>query len=221
MFWTEDILAIVLLHLSAGAHLVAAQSQTFRWSMKSANEVSNPGYTLTQCNSATIVVNDTQISNNPLSVPPYYMMSYEIGGTTSVSQIGSNASNLSWTVNHAAGSNLVLQVIDSAANSGGTASGTFGVVEGSFGNACLPTPNTDFLSISTNTTTLTTCEPLILDIYGGGPPYTVSIIPLNSTTVFNATLSADENQYLWINRAEPGGSLIGMPFHTEVHSSTY
>ena len=74
-----------------------------------------------------------------LGAPPYYVVAYELHGMVTVSEIGSQAANLSWLVNHRAGaylysvilwshihtllgSNLLVNVVDSQGRSGGVSS---------------------------------------------------------------------------------------------------
>ena len=82
--------------------------------------------------------------------PPYYMIAYEVNGLATASSAGSDASRLSWTVDHRAGeltcpfrcphsrpganrrlwgegSNVILSLVDSAGNSGGVASSTYSI----------------------------------------------------------------------------------------------
>ncbi|KZS88766.1 hypothetical protein SISNIDRAFT_401320, partial [Sistotremastrum niveocremeum HHB9708] len=117
--------------------------------------------------------------------PPYYMLAYEVSGIATVSNIGSDSDELSWTIKHAS--------VGGATN-------------------CHSSTETTPITLAIeppNLTVLQSCGPLVLDIDGGTAPYTVSLVATNSPTVKNATLLDTENRYTWINQS-PGTDLIGM-----------
>lgn len=49
-----------------------------------------------------------QADGSHIGSPPYYVVAYELDGIVTVSEIGSDAGNLSWLVNHRAGTFLVI-----------------------------------------------------------------------------------------------------------------
>lgn len=126
----------------------------------------------------------------------------------------------------ALGAALLLQVADSLGNTGGVGGIPYNVtgewstllqfitarsnthVDGTSTN-CHPSTETSDVTLSTDVTALTTCDPLVLNLGGGQTPYTVSLVATNSPVVTNVTLGAEDNQYTWINRGTPGDSLIG------------
>ncbi|KZS96772.1 hypothetical protein SISNIDRAFT_285788 [Sistotremastrum niveocremeum HHB9708] len=139
------------------------------------------------------------------------MRAFEANGTTTTSFIGTDPNNLSWKVNHPAGSNLILQVIDSNGNSGGVAPDLYNVIPGSSSSCHHPPLNTSLAlvpQITPSKTTLNTCDPLLLAILGGTPPYTLSIAITDALTSPNLTIPPGEDQYLWIDRAPPNNYLI-------------
>jgi hypothetical protein len=65
------------------------------------------------------------------------------------------------------------------------------------------------VKIATSATTLKTCDQLVIDMSGGQPPYSVTIAATNSDVVTNVTLSPQNNRYTYVNRASPGGNMVG------------
>ncbi|KIP02077.1 hypothetical protein PHLGIDRAFT_60745, partial [Phlebiopsis gigantea 11061_1 CR5-6] len=113
-------------------------------------------------------------------VPPYYLIAFEVGGVPTTTNLGSDASNLSWKNTHKrAGSDT----------------------------SCLPSSidTSKIASINPNVTdTLSTCEEWGLTITGGQKPYTVVLSALNSPIITNITMGAKDNILTWPNRADPG-----------------
>ncbi|KAJ7839928.1 hypothetical protein B0H14DRAFT_1063842 [Mycena olivaceomarginata] len=151
------------------------------------------------------------ITADPLTahgVPPFYMIAYAVGGAPITSSIGTNESNLSWTVTHPIGTQLLLGVFDSQGNTGGIDVPLYTVTKGS-STSCIPPPPPaedappPFTITANVTDTLTTCQPWGLTIHGGIPPYNVTLVALNSTVVTNQTLGADDSVLTYINRQEP------------------
>ncbi|KAI0315424.1 hypothetical protein OF83DRAFT_1062130 [Amylostereum chailletii] len=151
--------------------------------------------------------------NGSSAQPPFYMVAYEREGTTTVSPVGSDPSQLTWQVDHRSGSTLALGLVDSAGNSGGVSPSTWSVQDdrSSSSSACLPSPSASAPTFSANVTGhLSTCQPLEILVQGGAPPYTVTIAQ-QGAGVINATLRPDEDMYTFINRATPGSTLLGKP----------
>ena len=74
-------------------------------------------------------------------------------------------------------------------------------------DSCLP--KSPSVKITTSATTLNTCDTLVIDISGGQPPYSLTIATTNSNVVTNVTLSPPSNQYTYVNRASPDGTMVG------------
>ncbi|ETW76396.1 hypothetical protein HETIRDRAFT_16106, partial [Heterobasidion irregulare TC 32-1] len=161
---------------------------------------------LVECQSADIVV-QSLAGESSVGRPPYYMIAYEVNGLATVSPAGSDPARLSWTVDHRAGSDVILSLVDSAGNSGGVAPATYSITDGS--SSCLPSVPAAWPLINANTTKdLDTCQSLGLVMAGGVPPYTVSIVQLGGS-VRNVTLGSQDNAYTWINQAAPNSDLLG------------
>ncbi|KAJ7851030.1 hypothetical protein B0H14DRAFT_2762350 [Mycena olivaceomarginata] len=140
-------------------------------------------------------------------IPPFYMTAFAVGGTPSTSFIGTNESNLTWTLTHPVGTQLVLGVVDSQGHSGGIAPTLYTVTAGAT-TQCIPTIKSDTsFKISANVTdVLNTCQPWGLMIEGGAPPYNVTIAPMNSANITNATLGSTDSVFTYINRVPRGAS---------------
>ncbi|KAI5122265.1 hypothetical protein M0805_007129 [Coniferiporia weirii] len=167
---------------------------------------------LVQCQNYSIVVSPQDGNNvSDVGVSPYYLIAFKEDGVPTTSYIGSDPNNLSWQVNQANGSTLVLTVADAVGNAGGEAGSLFTVTNGD--SSCLPAapPPSRNLTLVANVSTsdpLLTCQPLGLRVYGGQKPYNISIAALNSPVVTNVTLDPTDDVLTWINRADPNGQLI-------------
>ncbi|KAJ7312404.1 hypothetical protein DFH08DRAFT_654985, partial [Mycena albidolilacea] len=192
----------------------AQTNKIFQWQF-AGNALSS---SLPSCRQFQIQVKPFNPANNTHGVPPFYMMAFAIGGTPSTTLIGTDETNLSWTVNqphtHAhvdAGSQLLLQVVDSQGSSGGVPPNLFTVVAGQ-STQCIPAASNDppFTVEANVTDTLTTCQPWGIKIKGGTPPYDLTLAAVNSPLVINVTMGPADDQFTFIDRADPNTQLIGM-----------
>ncbi|KAJ7795471.1 hypothetical protein B0H13DRAFT_2511330, partial [Mycena leptocephala] len=191
----------------------AQTNKIFQWQF-AGNVLSS---SLPSCRQFQIHVKPFNPANNTHGVPPFYMMAFAIGGTPSTTLIGTDESNLSWTVNqphtHAhvdAGSQLLLQVVDSQGSSGGVPPNLFTVVAGQ-STQCIPAASNDppFTVEANVTETLTTCQSWGIKIKGGTPPYVLTLAAVNSPLVINVTMGPADDQFTFIDRADPNTQLIG------------
>jgi hypothetical protein len=76
---------------------------------------------------------------------------------------------------------------------------------------CLTAQSTfpEFTVTANTTDQLPTCDPWALTIQGGTSPYKVVLTSLDSPAVTNVTMPTGDNLYKYINRANPGGTLLG------------
>ncbi|EIN04472.1 hypothetical protein PUNSTDRAFT_92833 [Punctularia strigosozonata HHB-11173 SS5] len=141
-----------------------------------------------------------------LGTPPYYLTAAEIGGTPTTQMIGTNSSNLTWTVTHKAGTKLLLAVWDSLGNTGGVGSAMYTVQSGHSSSCIPPPPSTPQVQISSKISDghkLKTCEAWDLDIVANGAgPFNVSLIAAG-TGVTNVTMSTGDTLLQYINRTPP------------------
>ncbi|KAJ3577010.1 hypothetical protein NP233_g18 [Leucocoprinus birnbaumii] len=184
--------------------------QTFGWKFRTDFVSTN----LPSCFNFPIVVfpnlkNAT--AGNYSGTPPYYMMAFPEGGQPITSLIGTDNNTLSWTPQHPIGTKLILQLVDSLGNTGGTSGSVFEVVANPDTTNCIaPSPPQDF-TISSNITqggSLQTCQPWRLNINGGQPPYTVVLDARNSPVLTNITVPPTDNAVVFINRADPNTVLF-------------
>ncbi|KAI0791341.1 hypothetical protein C8Q75DRAFT_73715 [Abortiporus biennis] len=167
---------------------------------------------LSECQTLPIQIIAVALADNPNSVgvPPYYMMAFKFGGVPTTTLIGSDATNLSWTVNHAKGSQLLLTVADSVGNVGGIPNTIYNITAGS-DQSCIPTqlPTSSLVSIKPNVTdSLTTCQPWGLTLSGGTKPYQVVLAAKGSPVITNVTMGARDDVLTYPNRADPNGFLM-------------
>ncbi|KAJ6602505.1 hypothetical protein DFH09DRAFT_1470167 [Mycena vulgaris] len=179
----------------------------YQWSFKGAS-ISD---TLPSCHEFDISVSPVNPANNTHGTPPFYMLSFEVGGTPIRTLLGTAEDNLKWVVNHAVGSKLLLEVVDSLGSSGGVPANLLTVTKG-LDTQCLPpvpSPPLAAFTVTANVTDkLNTCQPWGLRIKGGSPPYNVTFAALNSPIITNVTTLEADDAYTYINRADPGTQLI-------------
>ncbi|KAJ6470553.1 hypothetical protein DFH09DRAFT_1294352 [Mycena vulgaris] len=197
-----------LLVLAIGILGIRGQpSQMFEWGFTKTFSTSLPS-----CRNFSIEASPRKAHG----IPPFYMIAFAVGGKPSTTFIGTNESNLWWTVRHPVGTQLLLGVVDSQGNSGGIDVPMYTVTAGA-NTQCIPaaTPSEPSFTISANVTgTLTTCQPWGLTIQGGAPPYNVTLATLNSSDVTNVTLGANDSFFTYINRAVPNTQMIGKSIPT-------
>ncbi|KAJ7495217.1 hypothetical protein FB451DRAFT_363936 [Mycena latifolia] len=196
--------AITLLCVLLGGlpGIYAQAGQMFEWGFTGAQAVST---SLPSCRRFPIEA-------DPLTahgIPPFYMIAFAVGGAPITSFIGTNESDLTWTVRHPVGTKLLLGVVDSQGNSGGIDTPMYTVTEG--GNTqCIPTAAAEpAFTITANATDgLMTCQPWGLTIQGGTPPYNLTLAALNAPDVTNVTLGPNDSVFTYINRADPDTQMI-------------
>ncbi|KAJ7595332.1 hypothetical protein C8J56DRAFT_775523, partial [Mycena floridula] len=157
------------------------------------------------CDSISITVED-----NREAVAPYYMMAFEIGGIPTTTLLGSDVSNLRWTVDHVPGTNVILSMADAKGNSGGIPENSSAVI-GHSSTSCIKssTALSTFLMDVNVTDELSTCQPWGMRIAGGDAPYTVTILSEDSPVLTNVSMDSGQDLYTYINRANPGDRILG------------
>lgn len=145
-------------------------------------------------------------------VPPYTLIAYPEQGVPVVSPLGTPSGTpptVSWTPPFAAGTKLVLGLVDSRGNSGGITMQTYTVGAGTSTSCVSPAPSTDLKATISNTGgSVNLCDPVSIRIEGGTRPYKVTIPYTNADTAFNITMDGQNNALDWINRAQSGQQLI-------------
>ncbi|KAG9035207.1 hypothetical protein FS842_003734 [Serendipita sp. 407] len=174
------------------------------------------GFTLTDditLHSCTAVGIDTgrDESMNDATVqpsPPYTMIAYPENGVPIASPLGSTGKNMQWVPQFAAGTKVLLNVVDSLGNSGGVSRVSYIVGSGPAG--CVPSNSNSNLKITITSSgnSLQTCDTLPIRIEGGTKPYTISLASTDSNSAFNTTLDASNDYFQWINKAPPNQELI-------------
>ena len=73
-----------------------------------------------------------------------------------------------------------------------------------------PDAPSENLRISADATaSVSTCQPINLDITGGKKPYQATIVPLNSLAVTNISLGLSDDRLTYIEQLEPSMSFLG------------
>lgn len=75
--------------------------------------------------------------------------------------------------------------------------------------SCIPNNPSSDLSVTIDAPdTINTCDDVPIQIQGGQRPYHVTIAITNSAAAINITMSAANDYYQWVERADPNQSLI-------------
>ena len=77
---------------------------------------------------------------------------------------------------------------------------------------CLPQKPSVNITLTANhstSETLTTCDPLGLQVSGGQEPYNLTLAEANSAVVSNITLGPGNDGFTWPSFASPSGQMIG------------
>ncbi|KAJ7475204.1 hypothetical protein B0H11DRAFT_2158629 [Mycena galericulata] len=184
----------------------AQTNRIFQW------EFSGPALSseLPSCRSFPISVKPFNPANDTHGVPPFYMMAFPVGGIPTTTLIGTDESDLSWTVDQPVGAQMMLDVVDSQGSAGGVPPNLFTVVAGQT-TQCIPAASNDppFTVTANVTDTLNTCQPWGLTIVGGTPPYNLTLVELDSPVITNVTLGPEDDAFTFIDRADPDRQLIG------------
>jgi hypothetical protein len=204
MFRFLNFTSVLLFQLALLVVSCNAQNDAFAWEF-GGNFVST---SLSECQSLSLVVSSFHNDDVTFGTPPYYMMAMEVGGIPTTDFVGADRSALNWVVNHAAGTTLMLSMVDSNGSAGGVAPNLYTVIAGDNSSCLPPAPTSDFQVTSNVTTTLTTCQPWGLTISGGTQPYSVTLAALDSPIITNVTLGPLDDSFTFIDRADPNTQLI-------------
>ncbi|KAI0819765.1 hypothetical protein BC628DRAFT_964066 [Trametes gibbosa] len=197
---------LFLLHL----FLLPAQAQSvhgFNWGFSTQSTSSN----IVECQTSPVRLIPLD-GTSSLGVPPYYMLAIEVQGTTTLTSIGNDPTQLLWQNTHRTNAQLLLTVMDSNGSTAGFPPSFFNVIAASDGKdtSCLipdPTPSTPRITPNVSTE-LQTCQPWGLTITGGTKPYSVTLGQLNSGVITNVTMGPLDDVLTYINRAAPNEPLI-------------
>ncbi|KAF9039345.1 hypothetical protein BJ165DRAFT_381908 [Panaeolus papilionaceus] len=186
----------------------AQTNKLFQWQFSN-NALST---SLPTCLGLNIIAKPFDVNTNATNgTPPFYMISLAVGGTPQTSFIGTDENNLLWTVTHAPGTRLILQVVDANGSAGGIPPRIFDVIAGQT-TQCVITPKLDPpFTVTANVTgkaKLNTCQPWGLTITGGVPPYNLTLVQPNSPITTNVTIGLGDDVFTYINRANPNSQLL-------------
>lgn len=76
---------------------------------------------------------------------------------------------------------------------------------------CVTAPSDipDFKITANVTKQLSTCQPWGFTITGGVPPYSITLVDVNSPNITNVTIPFGDDSFTFINRAAPNTQLLG------------
>lgn len=137
------------------------------------------------------------------ATPPFTLQLYPVGGVPqSVGAVPASNEALTWRANYPAGTSLLLQFVDAKGYTGGVSPLTT-ITSGS--SSCPLADDTSDLQLSYSTTNPLTCSQVDLDVSGGSPPYTVSIVKAADQGI---NITGVESQVSWTNDATAGASFL-------------
>ncbi|KAL0573949.1 hypothetical protein V5O48_008018 [Marasmius crinis-equi] len=202
----SSFLTFLLTALVLPVNAQEPKNRIFQWKFSN-NQLSTE---LPTCGSFPITIAPFLSNGTSTGVPPYYMIGYALNGSAPrTTLIGTNVSNVSWTVDFPVGTTLALSVVDSEGTSGGIPPNLYKIVSGSTTNCVVNDDKRDFTLTSNSTSsTINTCDPWGLRIKGGVKPYNITFMQLNSPVVTNATLGQNDDAYTYRMRGDPGALMI-------------
>lgn len=104
----------------------------------------------------------------------------------------------------------MLSVVDANGSAGGIPPNTYTVIAGQTTQCVIPALTSPSFTVTANVTKdLQTCQPWGFTVKGGVPPYNLTLAAPNSPIVTNVTLPYGDDAFTYIDRADPGGKLIG------------
>ncbi|KAG6373566.1 hypothetical protein JVT61DRAFT_6212 [Boletus reticuloceps] len=106
----------------------AQENSVLPWRLAGGNETLGPNQ-LMECDSLDILLS-SETSYTLQSNASYYVLAFEPGGTATVSFVGYDSSALRWTIQHPAGTQLILALLDSFGTSLGVRPDIYAVIPG-------------------------------------------------------------------------------------------
>ncbi|KAJ7759396.1 hypothetical protein DFH07DRAFT_445492 [Mycena maculata] len=197
------LLSIFLL-LSGVVLPCRAQTSVFQWQF-SGNVLSS---SLPSCQTLNVNLTSSDPANNTHGVPPFYMIAFPSYGTPSTMLIGTDESQLAWVVNQPAGTQLMLEVVDSQGNSGGVPPNLFTVSDlQAQTTQCIPAASTapPFTVTANVTDVLDTCKPWALTVTGG---INHTLLPWPSSTHYPLQMPLWDDMFVFVDRASRANQLL-------------
>ncbi|KAG2127600.1 uncharacterized protein EDB93DRAFT_201940 [Suillus bovinus] len=173
---------------------LAEHSRSFSWDLM--NNKFERVHSLTVCDSLHISLSSSSGGYNDIGPSPHTLLAFEAGGALTTTQIHEDGL---WQVNHPAGSQLLLALVDSFGNSGGVLPTVFTVASGS--SDCLPALPTFAVSptIITNVTRIEPCGSWQMSISGGIPPYTITLASPGASSLRHFAMPQEATLISFIN----------------------
>ncbi|KAH7886630.1 hypothetical protein F5I97DRAFT_1021469 [Phlebopus sp. FC_14] len=174
------------------------------------------GSTLMECETLAISISPSNGNSSNVGMGPYYLLAFEPSGTSTTTLLGHTPSSLRWQVTHSIGSQLLLSLVDSQGTSGGVHPMLFTVKANTADRECLYVdPLSSPLSplkpeiVSSVIGQIPPCGAWDLSVFGGRAPYTISVVSLGSSTVYNFSLPLGQQSFTYNNRGGISGRMVG------------
>ncbi|CCA70001.1 hypothetical protein PIIN_03941 [Serendipita indica DSM 11827] len=169
-----------------------------------------------RCSNVRISWPKDKSTANPSTTAPYAVYVYRAGYQPIVVVDNFQARQLNWTVELPVGGPNILTVVDAKGYSAGNSMAFY--VQSPFTDACGTNPATpNSLNISTSGS-LAECSAIIVNVDGGVPPYTMSIIPSlrpPKTTAYQIDMKSGELFFIKVSDSTGKIGINGM--HTVVN----
>ncbi|KAL5495942.1 hypothetical protein ACEPAI_1406 [Sanghuangporus weigelae] len=160
----------------------------FLWGWKDGLIDDRDAPSLMECGTYEISV-VSQSGSTSFGVPPYYLVAWKADGVPTVSHIGLDRSSLSWQVNQAS-STLVLMVVDSRGMDGGIDPYIYTITDSNTTTNCLPTSPSTSITLAASVSTSESLETTGFD---------------DGT---NMTLNGNDDILAWPNQTGPNKQLL-------------
>jgi hypothetical protein len=182
----------------------------FRWKFDD-NFVST---TLPACENRPIIASARETTPQERGSPPYYMIAIVKNGRPRRYYIGDDPDHLNWTPDLDLGAQMVLTVVDRNGGAGGSGGSQgsendqlYTIDKASPNNTCIITqPSISPFTVTANVKdrSLDVCEPWSIEVAGGTPPYTFTLVQPTSPNNTNVTNLPSQDAFIYINRATSG-----------------
>jgi hypothetical protein len=139
--------------------------------------------------------------------PPTFAITFPLNSdlSPSIQSLGVSTTGY-YRVNYPAGTQLVIGIVDAFSLFGGWAPTL--TVASSSDSSCLNSISSPSLTVSLNTTSVSQCGVVGVQVSGGQAPYTFTVFPASGVTeTYNVTSGVNDNYLSWVNNFGPSNQV--------------
>lgn len=166
---------------------------------------------LPACETRPILAIPRDHTPNEKGAGPYYLLAIPPGGTPRRYEVGEDPDNLRWTPDFPVDTQVILSLVDSNGGAGGVGGlleendGLY-TISGSANTSCIQAESASpsFKASSVIQNSLEICDKWPIEVVGGIPPYSFTILQPTSPNITNVTNPVSDDAFVYINRATTG-----------------